>query len=73
MLAFVACTFQMAVAENPSGKCGENLNWVFDSETGTLTITGSGNMDNYSNRLQTPWSGIGPITYLFAGRAGKYR
>ena len=64
LLAFVACTFQMTVAENPSGKCGENLNWVFDSETGALTITGSGNMDNYSNRLQTPWSGIGPITSI---------
>ena len=31
----------------PSGKCGENLTWVFDNATGTLTISGSGYMYNW--------------------------
>ena len=30
-----------------SGKCGNNLTWTLDSE-GTLTISGSGKMDDYS-------------------------
>ena len=44
-----------------SGKCGENLTWTFDDE-GTLTISGTGEMDLYYfydiGRLgQTPWYG----------------
>ena len=29
------------------GKCGENLTWSFDEVTGTLTISGTGDMDDY--------------------------
>ena len=32
-----------------SGECGENLEWTLD-ETGTLTISGHGMMDDYDNR-----------------------
>ncbi len=63
LLACIACFFQMTFAQDPSGTCGTNLNWVFNSQTGTLTITGSGKMDNYYNGTQTPWSGLtGQIT-----------
>ena len=36
-----------------SGECGENLTWVLDSE-GTLTIEGSGAMDNWAD-TPIPW------------------
>ncbi|MBR2549742.1 MAG: leucine-rich repeat domain-containing protein [Clostridiales bacterium] len=36
-----------------SGTCGKNLTWVLD-DSGKLTISGSGNMDNYS-RDNVPW------------------
>ena len=47
-----------------SGGCGENLTWVLTGD-GTLTISGSGEMENYSGEYQngeyfrttTPWSG----------------
>ena len=37
-----------------SGTCGENLTWTL-SEDGTLTISGTGNMANYSYSSQIPW------------------
>lgn len=44
------------VTEDPNGKCGDNLKWVFDDESGILTISGYGNMYAYSSRKPAPWS-----------------
>ena len=42
-------------ADDPySGTCGENLTWKFDPDTGTLTIAGSGAMNDFSPNA--PWS-----------------
>ncbi|MGN0606413.1 MAG: leucine-rich repeat protein [Oscillospiraceae bacterium] len=39
-----------------SGSCGENCTYTFDSATGTLTISGSGDMYNYDNDSnKAPW------------------
>lgn len=38
-----------------SGQCGDNLYWDFDTSTGTLTISGIGDMDNWSSNVKTPW------------------
>ena len=38
-----------------SGTCGENVTWVFDPATGTLTISGTGDMTNFYNTNATPW------------------
>ena len=38
----------------PSGTCGENLTWTL--ENGTLTISGTGAMAEYSNTSQPSWS-----------------
>ncbi len=37
-----------------SGTCGENLAWTFDESTGTLTISGTGEMNDYSSSNR-PW------------------
>ena len=37
-----------------SGTCGENVNYSLD-DTGTLTISGSGNMKNYLSMTNIPW------------------
>ena len=36
------------------GTCGDDLTWEFDEDTGTLTISGSGEMDDYSYS-GSPW------------------
>lgn len=43
------------VVEDPNGKCGDNLKWVFDDESGVLTISGSGEMYDFKAYNSTPW------------------
>ena len=42
-------------AQATSGNCGENLTWNFDSSTGTLTISGTGDMTDYGTSGEIPW------------------
>lgn len=37
-----------------SGTCGENINWAIDGD-GTMTITGTGDMTDYSSEYDVPW------------------
>lgn len=37
-----------------SGTCGDNLEWTYDSN-GILTISGEGNMEDYSSVNSAPW------------------
>lgn len=36
-----------------SGTCGDNLTWTL--EDGTLTISGTGEMDDYDHLIDVPW------------------
>ncbi|MBE6801796.1 MAG: hypothetical protein E7530_02800 [Ruminococcaceae bacterium] len=40
-----------------SGTCGENLTWTLD-DNGTLTISGTGDMTNFSSPSTAPWSDV---------------
>ena len=42
-------------AEIYSGSCGDNVNYTLDTETGLLSIIGTGAMTNYSTRSSAPW------------------
>ena len=37
-----------------SGTCGQDLTWILDDQ-GTLTISGTGGMEDYKNSTLTPW------------------
>ncbi len=43
-----------SAADPISGTCGENITWEFDGETGVLTISGTGDMYDYSY-YNRPW------------------
>ena len=40
-----------------SGSCGENLTWTLDTD-GLLTISGTGEMEDYSSYGNVPWNGL---------------
>ena len=42
-------------AAETSGTCGENLTWNFDQSTGTLTVEGTGAMENWQAPDAVPW------------------
>ena len=48
-------TFTAEFAQSFSGQCGDKLYWVYDQATQTISITGSGNMYNYTSNTQ-PWA-----------------
>ncbi len=44
-----------AFAENPGGKCGENTYWSYDYATRHLSITGTGDIRQYTPDSPAPW------------------
>ncbi len=53
----VALVPQSVGTASATGSCGENLSWSLDQETGTLTISGSGDMYDFDPWADTaaPW------------------
>ena len=53
-LIVAICATTLAWADE-SGSCGENVTYSFVSSTGTLTISGTGDMNDYVLASQAPW------------------
>ena len=58
MLVGLLPAFALAAQVTDSGVCGDAVTWTLD-EDGLLTVSGSGEMDNYYNELSAagaPWA-----------------
>lgn len=57
----------LSVSATTSGNCGDNVTWTLD-DSGTLTISGSGDMTNWSYGSYAPWySNRKSVTALVIG------
>ena len=54
LLSIVSVVDFSAYASVKTGKCGDNLKYSLDTETGVLTISGTGNMTDYSGQESSP-------------------
>ena len=53
LLSIVSVVDLSAYADTlTTGKCGDNVKYSFESDTGTLTISGTGNMYDYNNNYR---------------------
>ena len=52
---------QVSPNEFIQGTCGENLRWTFDSDIGSLKISGTGDMYSYPSLWLVPWSRFAAI------------
>ena len=55
LFALLAST-GISYAEVYNGTCGDHLTWSLDTETGVLTISGSGSMTDWKSNNGAPWS-----------------
>lgn len=55
VLLLIPCLVVAASAEETSGTCGNDLTWVYDSADNTLTVSGEGNMYDYTSLDEIPW------------------
>ena len=54
LLLLVMMLLPMVAMADDSGVCGDNLTWTFVESTGTLTIRGTGAMNDYKYD-ERPW------------------
>ena len=45
----------LATEEPERGTCGDNVTWTVDLAGGQLTISGTGDMANYTESEEAPW------------------
>lgn len=53
LFLFLLSLFSLAISADEGGSCGENLTWSYIDATHTLTISGSGPMENFY--IDGPW------------------
>ena len=55
LAALLAALFCGAAIAEQSGACGDNVTYSFDSAAGTLTVSGTGPMTDYTLSAPAPW------------------
>ena len=55
-LLLILLLLPLAANADDSGSCGDNVTYVFEEATGTLTISGTGAMSDYDYYSSSPWN-----------------
>ncbi len=55
LAAMMLSMYLSLFASTYSGTCGDNLTWTLSTESGILTISGTGTMKNYTSSSKAPW------------------
>ena len=55
ILSFILALLPIMASADATGTCGENLTWSYEGATKTLTISGTGEMNNYWSTSSVPW------------------
>ena len=55
LLLLLAMWLPLVAMADASGRCGNNLTWIYTEATQTLTIEGSGAMSDYTSISNVPW------------------
>ena len=58
LLLLVLLFFPLVTKADKTGKCGDNLSFIYVEETLTLTISGTGDMYNYEGFSSVPWNDV---------------
>ncbi len=65
-LLLITLVVSLSAYAEKSGTCGENLKWKLTDE-GVLTITGTGEMDNWYNSQGSPWHADKSVKQIIIG------
>jgi hypothetical protein len=55
LLLLLVAMLPMVASADDSGTCGDNLTWAYTESTKTLTIEGTGDMNDYVSYQRRPW------------------
>ncbi len=66
LLTVVSCKSGPANAE---GTCGDDIDWSYDSDDKSLSLTGSGEMADYDSATDVPWASV--IAYVESIEVGE--
>lgn len=55
ILLLITLSFSLVATADKSGTCGDNLTWTYETATKKLTISGNGDMKDYSPLTPSPW------------------
>lgn len=62
LLLNIALTCQISsLAATATGACGENLTWSLNTDTGELTVSGTGEMKNAASSGDMPWASYNKV------------
>lgn len=64
IIAFSVFTICSFAEDSTGGQCGEDVYWSVDTETGLLTISGTGKMYDYTDGTQNPFYCLSSVSSL---------